>query len=96
MFDLLNEPRISLTELAKREGVNCCTVWRWAGRGVRSIRLETFSRGGRRFTTLSAFDRFCQRITVATQGEKLPASQSSRSREKQIERAEHEAANLGV
>jgi len=65
MPNLLEEDRISLTELARREGVNICTVWRWAQRGVKGIKLETFCVGGRRYTTQEAFARFVERSTAA-------------------------------
>jgi hypothetical protein len=65
MNDLLSEPPIALTKLAQREGVNCCTTYRWWKVGIKSIRLETYMRAGRRVTSLPAFERFCQRVTVA-------------------------------
>ena len=92
MNDLLSESRITLTDLAKREGVNCCTVWRWANRGVKSIRLETYSRGGRRFTTLPAFERWIAKIN----GENRPAGRTPRQREADQRRAERELDTLGV
>ncbi len=96
MIDLLSEPRISLTDLAKREGVNCCTVWRWANRGVKSVRLETYSRGGRRFSTFPAFQRFCERVTAVTTGERIIAGQTPRQREAAINAAESALDEIGV
>ncbi|TWT47184.1 DUF1580 domain-containing protein [Botrimarina hoheduenensis] len=68
MTSLMDEKRLTLTELAKRERVNVCTVWRWAQRGAKGVRLETFSVGGRRYTTQEAFRRFVSGTTRAAQG----------------------------
>jgi hypothetical protein len=87
MSNLLEETRLSFAELAKREGVNVSTIWRWALRGVRGVRLEHFSRGGRRFCTLEAFTRFCEASTAAAGGQPAPAPQpapTTRQRERQI------------
>jgi hypothetical protein len=86
MSDLLAERRIGFAELGKREGVNVSTVWRWALRGVRGIRLEHFSVGGRRYTTDEAFRRFCEASTAAAGGQPAaaPAAATTRQRARQI------------
>ncbi len=66
---LMSENRLTLTKLAQQQRVNVSTVWRWAQRGVKGQRLETFCIGGRRFTTEEAFDRFVQRTTRIANGE---------------------------
>lgn len=58
MQHLLSEARISLTALAHQHGVSPSTVWRWSMRGIRGHRLETYTMGGRRYTTSEAFVRF--------------------------------------
>lgn len=55
---ILSESRLTLTELAKREGVNVCTCWRWATAGVRGVVLETLATGGKRITSAEAFSRW--------------------------------------
>ena len=70
MHHLLAEQRVALTELAHPQRVSSSTVWRWTMRGLRGVRLETYSIGGRRFTTREAFDRFI----VASQHPSMPAS----------------------
>jgi hypothetical protein len=62
MPDLFSEPRISLSALASREDVNISTVWRWCQRGCRGHRLESFSLGGKKFTTQPAFERWLARV----------------------------------
>lgn len=97
-IDLLGEsPRLSLTELARREGVAVSTCWRWALKGVRGVRLETFNLGGKRMTTDPAFRRFATGTTAAA----APATSSAtlrttRQREAAIARAEAELAKAGV
>jgi hypothetical protein len=44
------------------------TVWRWAQRGVRNIKLESVYVGGSRYTTREALARFAEAITLARQG----------------------------
>ena len=57
-FDLLTEPRISLNQLAREQNVALSTVWCWCLRGIKGHRLESFSVGGKKFTTVEAFRRF--------------------------------------
>ncbi len=89
---LLSEQRLTLNQLAKDEGVNPSTVWRWSLRGVRGVKLETLSVGARRFTTCEAFARFVDGTTAAAQGEK-PQVRTNRQREAAIARAEAELAS---
>ncbi|BBO35558.1 DUF1580 domain-containing protein [Lacipirellula parvula] len=99
MSDYLNETRVSLSELATREGVNVSTVWRWTLRGVRGVTLESFAVGGRRFTTLQAFERFVEKSTAASpslaSAAPRPSTHSSQ-REAAIQAAENELDNAGV
>ncbi len=59
---------LSLSEAAKaipgRPHVS--TLWRWATRGVRGVRLRTFVIGGRRFTDVAAIEEFIRRTTAAS------------------------------
>jgi hypothetical protein len=95
MVELLEETRITLTELAKREGVNVATTFRWANRGCRGIRLETFLLGGRRFTTVEAFSRFVAQTTATVNATALPAY-TAKAREAEIAAAERELAAVGI
>lgn len=58
MQTLLNESRLTLSQLARSQGVNVATIWRWCTKGVRGVRLESLVIGGRRVTTEEAFERF--------------------------------------
>jgi len=97
MIDPQTETIISLTEAAKMAPArpNITTVWRWRNRGVRGVRLETFLSGGRRFTSVEALRRFQDRVTAAADGVPVRA-ETPRQRERAIDRAEKEAARLGV
>ncbi len=96
MTDFLAEHRLTLTELARIEKVNVCTVWRWAQRGCRGVVLETFSIGGRRYTTNEAFRRFVAGTTAAAQGVTAPAARTNRQREAAVKRAEAQLAKAGI
>jgi Protein of unknown function (DUF1580) len=92
MFELLNETRVSFPKQAQEEGVHVSTVWRWALRGVKGHRLESFSLGGRRYTTREAFARF----VAATNDERVNVGQTPRQREREIDAAEKELDALGA
>lgn len=95
-MNLLNEQKISLTELARREQVNISTCWRWAQRGVRGVVLETYLQGGRRFTTAEAFARFVERTTAAADGLQATTTRPARQRQAAIARAERECKEAGI
>jgi hypothetical protein len=92
MDELLFEDRVSFTRLAQEQHVSVPTVWRWAQRGIKGHVLESFSVGGRRYTTREAFARFIAR----TNGQRVVNGQTPRQREAAIRRAERRAAELGV
>jgi len=43
------------------------TIWRWAQRGVRGIKLETVAIGGRRYVSPEAVERFIAATTAAAE-----------------------------
>ncbi len=97
MFDLLSEHRLSLTELARKEGVSVPTAWRWAQRGCKGIRIQTIQIGGRRFTTREAFARFVEATTAAANGpQPATAARTNRQRQAAIKRAEKELDSAGI
>ena len=97
MIDVQNETPLTLAQAAKSSPgkPNLSTVWRGGFRGIRGVRLETFLSGGKRFTTVEALRRFQERVTAAADGEPIQA-ETPRQRERQIDRAERRAAELGV
>jgi hypothetical protein len=70
-------------------GVHNSTVWRWALRGIRGIRLETVVIGGVRYTSREALDRFIRATTAAADGLVSHAPTCSQ-RDQAIRVAEHE------
>ncbi len=89
---LIAETRISFNVLAQEQDVSIPTVWRWSQRGIRGHVLESFSVGGRKFTTREAFQRFISR----TNGERIVNGETPRQRERAIKQAERRAEELGV
>jgi len=92
--NLFSEERISFIELAKREKVHVVTVWRWSLRGCKGHRLESMVVGGRRYTTLPAYERWLARINDQTPRPNL--GRTPRQREADIRRAEKELDELGI
>jgi len=66
------------------------TVWRWMGRGVRGVKLETVLIGGKRFTSADAIQRFIDDSTAAADGRPTPKAKRTRDRQRSIEAAERE------
>jgi hypothetical protein len=95
MPNLLEEDRISFTELAKHENVNVCSVWRWAQKGVKGVQLEWICRGGKRQTSWQAFSRFVTATTAASVGEQ-PKARTNRAHDVAIAKAEAELAKDGI
>lgn len=68
-IDFRHEHLILLTAAWKylpppdRERRNPAKFHRWAGKGLSGIRLETIRIGGRRYTSIEALERFCDRLT---------------------------------
>lgn len=95
-----NKNLISLTEAAKllphRPAVQ--TVWRWAMKGCRGVRLEHIRFGNRIFTSPEALERFAEALTEldADRDESAPAKpRTTRQRQAAISRAETELERAG-
>ena len=117
MLNLSNETPLSLTEATKilpalgGRRLHPSSVWRWARKGVRGVRLEYARLGHRVVTTREALARFAARLaeadTVAAdeaaQLERLaacqvvtPKSRTQKQRERDIETARRECAAAGI
>ncbi len=72
---LLTEECLSFVDAAKRvplingKQVHSTTVWRWARRGVRGVKLECRLLGGRFITSVEALDRFFENQARAVFGD---------------------------
>jgi hypothetical protein len=91
-------PRLSLAELARREGVALSSAWRWVLKGCRGVRLRTLSIGARRFVEEDAWDEFVTAQTnIANGNQQAPAvPRSTRKRDAAISDAEKELRDLGA
>lgn len=74
--------------------VHVSTVHRWRLKGVKGIRLETFMRGGVRFTSQEALERFFAASTAAADG--VPVSRTPAARGRAISAAERELSEAGI
>ena len=69
------------------------TIYRWAMRGYRGVKLETLRVGGTLCTSLEALQRFCERCTAPS----APVSAiTTKVREREIARAEQELSAAGI
>ena len=55
---LLDAPRLSMSEVARRLGVHTSSVWRWKLRGSGGRKLRTFLVGGRRYILVADLEAF--------------------------------------
>lgn len=97
MIDLQNEQLVSLAAAARTPplDVHVATIWRWATRGVRGIRLDTVVVGGFRKTSREAIERFIAATTAAANGETPPA-RTPKQQERAIRQAERELEAAGM
>lgn len=104
MIDISAETIITLTEAAarlprRRRGAkpHVATVYRWAQRGIRRIRLETVQVGGTKCTSVEALQRFFERLGGSPTCDPTAApSALTRQRSKAIELAEAELREAGL
>ncbi|HKQ48047.1 MAG TPA: DUF1580 domain-containing protein [Phycisphaerae bacterium] len=101
MIDISVETVPTFTEAAaklprRRHGKkpHIATLYRWAERGLKGIRLETIQVGGTCCTSLEALQRFFERLTKP-RSEAPPPPHFNRARLRQIEQAERECAEAG-
>lgn len=81
--------RLTVNQLARREGVHSATIWRWILAGVRGVKLRSIRVGGRRFVLKSDWDDFSASLN-ADLGIALPAKATSTA----ATRAGHELDGL--
>ncbi len=101
MIDLAHESVLSLTDavehLPQRRGgrsVHVATLYRWAQRGVRGVKLEALQVGGTKCTSIEALQRFFERLTALDSGDQ-PTSRTLKARDKASETANAELAATG-
>lgn len=93
--DLLQEERLALGRAARDCNVHIATIGRWCQRGIRSVVLESYLLGGRRYTTRQALTRFVERrSSIGTRVQ--PGASALRSREAAVKQAERELREEGL
>lgn len=100
MIDIQRETILSLTEASRhlprrRKGKrpNVATLYRWAQKGVRAVRLETLQVGGCKCTSLEALQRF---FNALTDPDAKPIASTSKARAKQIAAVEKDLTEAGI
>ena len=100
MIDLINETLVPLAEVPellprRRNGkpIHTSTVFRWATRGCRGVRLEVVRIGGRLYISSESLQRFAQRLTDP--GTKQVA-RTTRQRARDIARAGRVLSEAGI
>ena len=108
MIDHQTETLRSLTEAAaglpRRRGgqrVHVATVYRWAARGCRGVRLETIQIGGTKCTSLEALQRFFERLSdpdrdVGRDEGFVPRSRADSRRRRDSDAIERQLEQLGL
>lgn len=87
--------RITLTQLARQEGVAPSSTWRWATKGVRGIRLPTVMVGAKkRVTTRNVFVNWCEQLTAMAKDQAVPDETTAQLRTDEASRAERAEAEL--
>jgi hypothetical protein len=68
--------RHPLLKQGRRDGrpVHVATLWRWAGRGVRGVKLGTVRIGATVFTTAEEIERFVARLNGAADDAPAPVA----------------------
>lgn|GEM_PF-658676 len=97
MIDLTTETPKTLANAAQSlpgGSVHVSTIHRWRMKGVRGVRLETFLRGGIRYTTDEAIARFFAATTAAADGDATTV-RTPRQREREVTVAERECREAG-
>jgi hypothetical protein len=84
---LLKETQIGLTQLAHLHEVHPSTVHRWCSRGAGGVRLETAKVGGRRITSLEAFQRWVDQRSGTDGSPTAPIAGSQRQADAQARAA---------
>ena len=100
MIDLTNEQVLSLTDAAKilprrRAGKrpHVATLYRWASRGLRGVKLETIQVGGTLCTSREAVQRFCEQLS---ESDATPSPTPSSTRKRAMQAALTKLKSAGL
>ena len=100
MIDIATETVISFADtprhVPRRRGgkhPNVATIYRWAQRGCKGIRLEYVQVAGTKCTSVEALQRFFDRLTNP---DAAPPTRTSKTRQRSIDAAEAELTAAGI
>lgn len=104
MIDISSETVLTLNNAAaelprRRKGSrpHVATLYRWAQRGLRGVRLETIQVGGTCCTSREAMQRFFDALTRSERESKLdPRTPPDRARDRRVEDAERACDCAGI
>ncbi len=87
----------------KGKKIAISSVWRWARKGIKGVRLECVRVGGRFFTSKEALERFAKKLAkIEPAGYDRrtkthpPRTRTAKQRQRDIERAEKELTEAGI
>ena len=93
----LNNAAAELPRRRKSSRPHVATLYRWAQRGLRGVKLETIQIGGTCCTSREALQRFFDALTRSERNAKLdPRTPPDRERDRRIEDAEAECDQAGI
>ena len=95
-----SEAAATLPKLNGRK-LHASTLWRWARKGLKGVKLETRRLGGRFVTSLEALDRFSEKLAKIGVEEPAPMAPAKRKspnsrHQHEVDRAERECDEAGI
>lgn len=101
---LFEESLLSLSEatneLARVRGKkpHVSTLWRWAKKGIRGVKLEVICVGGQIITSKEALDRFCKNLAKAPKKNQSGQrrQKETHGRETSIKRSQSRFKSYGI
>src|SRR4051794_11026802 len=96
IFPLSDAPDTRYIPRKRGRKVHLATLYRWASRGIRGVKLEVIRVGGATCTSGEALQRFFNRLTEAEADPDRQAPRTSAARTRAVEQADRELDRLGV
>jgi hypothetical protein len=97
MININNETLLTLAEAARSlpGRVHVSSLWRWARRGIKGVKLESIAIGGRRFTSIESLQRFADQLSEIDSKHQSSLTDAG-VRERRLEAVEQELRDLGL
>jgi len=84
-MSILDEPKYTMAEAARRVGVHVATIFRWKLKGVRGHKLPTVVIGGRRYVLQKDLDAFLAALNEHRIGDDDDAERRANEAGKQLD-----------